>query len=72
MLHNYFFIIQMTGNKPTKHISFKETEKETPTYHNEKNEYRSIIKNILIISLAFTFLFTSFNSMANLQSSINK
>ncbi|XP_063872168.1 UNC93-like protein isoform X1 [Scylla paramamosain] len=35
-------------------------------------QQRAIMKNVLIISLAFTFLFTAFNSMANLQSSINK
>ncbi|XP_045110413.1 UNC93-like protein isoform X2 [Portunus trituberculatus] len=33
---------------------------------------RIILKNIIIISIAFTFLFTAFNSMVNLQSSINK
>ncbi|XP_045611694.1 UNC93-like protein [Procambarus clarkii] len=38
----------------------------------EKREKISIIKNIIIISIAFMFLFTSYNSMANLQSSINK
>ncbi|XP_045110414.1 UNC93-like protein [Portunus trituberculatus] len=35
-------------------------------------QQRAIMKNVLIISLAFTFLFTAFNSMANLQSSINQ
>ncbi|KAK8737945.1 hypothetical protein OTU49_004314 [Cherax quadricarinatus] len=38
----------------------------------EKKERLAITKNIIIISVAFTFLFTSYNSMANLQSSINK
>ncbi|XP_042887689.1 UNC93-like protein [Penaeus japonicus] len=38
----------------------------------EKKEKFAIMKNIIIISIAFTFLFTSYNSMANLQSSINK
>lgn len=37
----------------------------------EKKEKNAILKNIIIISIAFTFLFTSYNSMANLQSSIN-
>ncbi|KAK4316099.1 hypothetical protein Pmani_012743 [Petrolisthes manimaculis] len=38
----------------------------------EKLEKFRILKNVIIISIAFMFLFTSFNSMANLQSSINK
>ncbi|XP_045110446.1 UNC93-like protein [Portunus trituberculatus] len=39
--------------------------------HNPKVA-RIILKNIIIISIAFTFLFTAYNSMANLQSSINQ
>lgn len=31
-----------------------------------------MLKNVVVISFAFMFLFTAFNSMANLQSSINK
>ncbi|XP_018010588.1 UNC93-like protein isoform X2 [Hyalella azteca] len=31
-----------------------------------------IMKNIIVISIAFTFLFTAYNAMANLQSSINE
>lgn len=38
----------------------------------EKQEKFSIMKNIIIISIAFVFLFTAYNSMANLQSSMNK
>ncbi|XP_045611693.2 protein unc-93 homolog A [Procambarus clarkii] len=38
----------------------------------EKKEKFAIMKNIFLISVAFTFLFTSYNSMSNLQSSINK
>ncbi|KAG7155753.1 UNC93-like protein [Homarus americanus] len=38
----------------------------------ERKEKFAIMKNIIIISVAFTFLFTSYNSMANLQSSINE
>lgn len=38
----------------------------------DSGQQRAIMKNILIISLAFLFLFTAFNSMANLQSSINQ
>ena len=32
----------------------------------------SIFKNVIVISFAFMLLFTAFQSMANLQSSINK
>lgn len=39
---------------------------------NNRRVSRSIFKNIITISVAFTFLFTAYNSMANLQSSINK
>lgn len=38
----------------------------------ERMEKFRMLKNVFIISIAFMFLFTSFNSMANLQSSINK
>ncbi|XP_069949138.1 UNC93-like protein [Cherax quadricarinatus] len=38
----------------------------------EKQEKFLIMKNIVVISIAFSLLFTSFNSMSNLQSSINK
>ncbi|KAG7155255.1 protein unc-93 homolog A-like [Homarus americanus] len=38
----------------------------------EKMMKMSMIKNIVIISLAFTFLFTSYNTTAGLQSSLNK
>ena len=37
-----------------------------------KQEKLHIIKNTIIISIAFMLLFTAYNSMANLQSSINK
>ena len=33
---------------------------------------RGIYKNVVVISFAFMLLFTAFQSMANLQSSINK
>ncbi|CAG5129993.1 unnamed protein product [Candidula unifasciata] len=32
----------------------------------------TILKNVFVVSLGFTFLFTAFNSMANLQTSLNK
>ena len=37
-----------------------------------KKEQWSIMKNVCVISFAFMLLFTAFQSMANLQSSINK
>ena len=37
-----------------------------------KREERQIMKNIVVISFAFMLLFTAFQSMASLQSSINK
>ena len=58
-------------------------EKETDLIaanHNEehltpeqrKREKRKITKNVYIISLGFLFLFTAFQSLQNLQSSLNK
>ena len=37
-----------------------------------KSEKRRIMKNVIVISFAFLLLFTAFQSMAALQSSINK
>ncbi|CAG5123752.1 unnamed protein product [Candidula unifasciata] len=37
-----------------------------------KMDKRTILKNVFVVSLGFTFLFTAFNSMANLQTSLNK
>ena len=39
---------------------------------NVKRETLMIMKNVVIISFAFMLLFTAFQSMASLQSSINK
>lgn len=44
----------------------------SPAATDDPGQRRAIMKNVFIISIAFTFLFTAFNSMANLQSSINK
>ncbi|XP_045110444.1 UNC93-like protein [Portunus trituberculatus] len=51
-------------------LTLASTKKELTK--DEKLEKFRILKNVIIISIAFMFLFTSFNSMANLQSSINK
>ena len=37
-----------------------------------RSEKRRIMKNVVVISFAFLLLFTAFQSMAALQSSINK
>ncbi|BFZ13336.1 hypothetical protein BsWGS_16375 [Bradybaena similaris] len=37
-----------------------------------KMDKRTILKNVFVVSLGFTFLFTAFNSMANLQTSLNR
>jgi len=37
----------------------------------EPKENRRMLRNVLLISFSFTCLFTAFNAMANLQSSIN-
>ncbi|XP_063607087.1 UNC93-like protein, partial [Penaeus indicus] len=63
----------------------KQTKNETVRYdHNEaksnsagngltvEQEKFAILKNVIVISVAFMFLFTSYNSMSFLQSSINK
>ncbi len=38
----------------------------------ENDEKFSIVKNVVLISFGFTFLFTAYNSSAALQSSVNK
>jgi len=38
----------------------------------DKDEQFSILKNVILISTGFTFLFTAYNSSAALQSSVNK
>lgn len=41
-------------------------------FADEKAEKRNIIKNLLVVSFAFLFLFTAFQSLSNLQSSLNQ
>ena len=48
---------------PTKPNSFVEGDKKLK---------RTIMKNVILIAIAFMVLFTSFQSMASLQSSINQ
>lgn len=43
----------------------------TPRMNYEPKESRRMLKNIFLTSFAFAFLFTAFQSMAALQSSLN-
>lgn len=43
----------------------------TPNMVYGPKESRRMLKNIFLISFSFTFLFTAYQSMANLQSSLN-
>lgn len=43
----------------------------TPNINYGPGESRRMLKNVILISFSFTFLFTAFQSMANLQSSLN-
>lgn len=42
------------------------------TEEEKRRVKRGIMKNVVIISFSFMLLFTAFQSMANLQSSLNK
>ena len=42
------------------------------TDEEKSSAKRGIMKNVVVISFSFMLLFTAFQSMANLQSSINK
>ena len=48
----------------------KGAERITPK--QRRKEKRKITKNVYVISLGFLFLFTAFQSLQNLQSSLNK
>ena len=50
---------------------FKQAADYKP-FGNEKDEKFAILKNVFLISIGFTFLFTAYNSSAALQSSVNK
>ena len=47
-------------------------EDDQITPDERKKEKRKITKNVFVISFGFLFLFTSFQSLQNLQSSLNK
>ena len=59
----------LATNKDNQQNVNKEIEASAPGRMNEKH---SIIKNLLVICLSFMLLFTAFQSMSALQSSINK
>lgn len=60
------------GDAPAKQNGVATVSKYSNLPEAEKKILKfKILKNIVIISIAFVFLFTSYNSMANLQSSIN-
>ncbi|KAK7043279.1 Ion channel regulatory protein UNC-93 [Halocaridina rubra] len=60
-------------DKDQKNDKREDKKQEIETNEVErKKEKKRILKNILIISTSFFFLFTSYNSMSNLQSSLNK
>ena len=50
----------------------RENAKESSFVEADKKLKRSIVKNVILIAVAFMVLFTSFQSMASLQSSINQ
>ena len=54
---------------PTKS---EEKNAESATNINQPSSNMRIMKNVLVVSLAFLLLFTSFQSLQNLQSSLNK
>lgn len=64
---------EVGGDAPAKQNGVAAVSKYSNLSEAEKKTLRlKILKNIVIISIAFVFLFTSYNSMANLQSSINE
>ena len=54
----------------TKHFTSSAYNKEEVSKY-EPEETKRILKNVIVVSLAFMFLFTATGSMANLQSSLN-
>ena len=61
------------NNNSSSSSSSDDSSKVDPdTKRKNQREERMIMKNIIVISFAFMLLFTAFQSMASLQSSINK
>lgn len=59
----YGYGMEINGSQKTLEKEYKETP--------QKMTQRQIIKNLLVVSIAFLFLFTSFQSLTNLQSTLN-
>ena len=55
-----------------KHLRFFNNSFDNLNEEETRHVKRGIYKNVVIISVAFMFLFTAYESMASLQSSINK
>ena len=78
-----FSEIPLESSEPNTKVSFHKEKGETVIETNSQNgtgvqkmvnieqEKRSIIKNLIVICIAFMLLFTAFQSMSALQSSIN-
>lgn len=56
----------------TKNLVLEDEETLNMSSEEKKKEKRKITKNVYIISFGFLFLFTAFQSLQNLQSSLNK
>ena len=64
----------VVGDPKDQNYNTKGWTSERPQLSDEeiRKEKRRILKNVIVISFSFMLLFTAFQSMANLQSSINK
>ncbi|XP_065055269.1 protein unc-93 homolog A-like isoform X1 [Rhopilema esculentum] len=66
------FMESLILNSKMESFKDKEAPVPTPSFADAKAEKRHIIKNLLIVSFAFLLLFTAFQSLSNLQSSLNR
>jgi uncharacterized membrane protein YqjE len=57
---------------PIVSAMFSMFKKRNNLFQSDAEERRSIVKNVLLISVGFTLLFTGYGAMAKLQSSINQ
>ncbi|XP_071534487.1 UNC93-like protein isoform X2 [Panulirus ornatus] len=69
---NPAFVMDEVGDHETNKTGEAGEAPHCVLSREEKTEKLAIMKNVIIISVAFTFLFTSFNALSNLESSINK
>ena len=60
------------NNNNVSDVSSSGSEDDPESRKINQREERMIMKNIIVISFAFMLLFTAYQSMASLQSSINK